>query len=506
MAIEFKLAPLFGNGAVLCRRKEVRVWGTAADGQTITGRVTTADGLILSEEGICTARDGRFLLHLPPMEQATSCTLTVTCGAETCTSTDISIGEVYLASGQSNMELELQNADEGQDLIAAHDDPLVHYFNVPKKSVWDDDAIAAEAASHWERVRPGYARDISAVAYFFARKLARTIDCPIGIIDCYWGGTSVTCWMDKETLEATAEGQRYITRYREQGGDKPFDQWRQEEDAFWVEMNAWNAHVAQLKKDNPGISWPEINETVGACPWHPPVGPGSPYRPGGLIETMTKRVVPATLTGILYYQGEDDTARTEHYDVLLTAMVMRLRQLFRDDSLPFLNVQLPMWIAAGDEDKHDWARLRLAQARAASALQPGGLAILLDCGEFDNIHPTDKRTPGERLCDVALRVVYGMDAPESPRALGKYTQGDTLVVTLSAPVLRRETGELLLEIAGEDGAYHPVQSVTLDGTEMRLRSVAVLHPAKVRYAYVNWGKVSLFGQNGLPLAPFAFEG
>ena len=402
MAIEFKLAPLFGNGAVLCRRKEVRVWGTAADGQTVTGRVTTADGLILSE-GICTARDGRFLLHLPPMEQATSCTLTVHCGAETCTSTDISVGEVYLASGQSNMELELQNADEGQDLIAAHDDPLVHYFNVPKKSVWDDDAIAAEAASRWERVRPGYARDMSAVAYFFARKLARTIDCPIGIIDCYWGGTSVTCWMDKEALEATAEGQRYITRYREQGGDKPFDQWRQEEDAFWVEMNAWNAHVAQLKKDNPGISWPEINETVGPCPWHPPVGPGSPYRPGGLIETMTKRVVPATLTGILYYQGEDDTAKTEHYDVLLTAMVMRLRQLFRDDSLPFLNVQLPMWIAAGDEDKHDWARLRLAQARAASALQHGGLAILLDCGEFDNIHPTDKRTPGARLCDVALR-------------------------------------------------------------------------------------------------------
>lgn len=505
MAIEFKLAPLFGSGAVLCRRKEVRVWGTAADGQTVTGRVMTADGLILSE-GVCTARDGRFLLHLPPMEQATGCTLTVTCGAETCTSTDISVGEVYLASGQSNMELELQNADEGQDLIAAHDDPLVHYFNVPKKSVWDDDAIAAEAASHWERVRPGYARDMSAVAYFFARKLARTIDCPIGIIDCYWGGTSVTCWMDKEALEATAEGQRYITRYREQGGDKPFDQWRQEEDAFWVEMNAWNAHVAQLKKDNPGISWPEINETVGPCPWHPPVGPGSPYRPGGLIETMTKRVVPATLTGILYYQGEDDTAKTEHYDVLLTAMVMRLRQLFRDDSLPFLNVQLPMWIAAGDEDKHDWARLRLAQARAASALQPGGLAILLDCGEFDNIHPTDKRTPGERLCDVALRVVYGMDAPESPRALGKYTQGDTLVVTLSAPVLRRETGELLLEIAGEDGAYHPVQSVTLDGAEMRLRSVAVLHPTKVRYAYVNWGKVSLFGRNGLPLAPFALEG
>lgn len=144
MAIEFKLAPLFGNGAVLCRRKEVRVWGTAADGQTVTGRVMTADGLILSE-GICTARDGRFLLHLPPMEQATSCTLTVTCGAETCTSTDISIGEVYLASGQSNMELELQNADEGQDLIAAHDDPLVHYFNVPKKSVWDDDAIGSRS-------------------------------------------------------------------------------------------------------------------------------------------------------------------------------------------------------------------------------------------------------------------------------------------------------------------------------------------------------------------------
>lgn len=499
-----KLAPLFGHGSVLCRRKELRVFGQADPGAAVSGWIRDENGALLSQ-ATCTATADGFLLRFPPMEQNIRCTLTVSDGTNTVTSTDISIGEVFLASGQSNMELELQNADEGQTLIPDHDDPWVHYFNVPKKSVWDAEAIQAEAWSHWERVRPGLAKDMSAVAYFFARKLGGILRCPIGIIDCYWGGTSVTCWMDEEALRRTAEGQRYLDRYREQGGDKPFEQWRQEEDAFQQEMADWNGKVDALKKEKPGVTWPEINETVGLCPWHPPVGPGSPYRPGGLVETMTKRVVPATLTAILYYQGEDDTCKTDHYDVLLSSMVLRLRELFRDDALPFLNVQLPMWIAAGDEDKRDWARLRLAQARVADQLQPGGMAVLIDCGEWDNIHPTDKRTPGERLCDVALRVLYHLDAPQSPRALCKSTNGAVLTVTLSQPVLRRPEGDLLLEIAGEDGVFHPAEA-TLDGVLLHLTSAEVPHPVGVRYAHVNWGKVCLFGVNGLPLAPFEMVG
>lgn len=499
-----KLMPLFGNGAVLCRRKELRVFGQADKGVRVSGCIKAADGTVLSSAE-CITQEASFLLRFPPLEQQVNCTLTVTDGVDTIVSTDISIGEVFLASGQSNMELELQNANEGQTLIPVHDDLLVHYFNVPKKSVWNDDAIQAEGWSHWERVRPDFAKDMSAVAYFFARKLAKTIDCPVGIIDCYWGGTSVTCWIDREGLERTAEGQRYIANFIAQGGDKPFDQWQQEEDAFQKEMADWNGKVDAIKKERPDITWPEINETVGLCPWHPPVGPGSPYRPGGLVETMTKRVVPATLTGILFYQGEDDTCKTDCYDVLLSSMVLRLRELFRDDTLPFLNVQLPMWIAANDVDKHDWARLRHAQAKVADQLQPGGMAVLLDCGEWDNIHPTDKRTPGERLCDVALRVIYGMDAPESPRALSKHTSGSNLVITLSQPVVRRPEGELLLEIAGEDGVYAPVNDLRLEGNTMILHSAAVLRPVMARYAHVNWGKVCLFGENGLPLAPFILE-
>ncbi len=501
MAVLLTLAPLFGDGAVLCRRKEVRLFGCAESGRTITARVLSAASEVLSE-GACTAADNRFLLLLPPMEKAVDCTLTVSDGMTTLQAANISIGDVYFASGQSNMELELQNADEGKALIPVHDEPLVHYFNVPKRGVWNDEAIAAEKASHWERVRPGMARDMSAVAYFFACKLAHEIDCPVGIIDCYCGATSVTCWIDREALEQTAEGQKYIARYREQGGDKPLAQWQREENAFQQEMAEWNGRVARIKEENPDISWDDLTARVGDCPWHPPVGPGSMYRPCGLVETMTKRISPAALTGILYYQGEDDAPKTTQYDLLLMTMVKRLRELFRDDALPFLNVQLPMWHASEDPDNRDWPRIRLQQQKVADTLRAAGLAVLIDCGERNNIHPTDKRTPGERLCDVALRVVYGLTAPEYPRALRKFTKENVLTVQLSQPVVCHAEESSLLEIAGEDGVYVPAERIEINGCELKLSSPKVAHPMCVRYAYVNWGKVMLFGQNSLPLAPF----
>ncbi len=498
-----QLSSLFGPGAVLARGKELRVFGEA-QGEQVIATLTAADGSVLGE-GSAAVREGRFLLRLPPQQAQTGCTLTVRCGEETCVSADVAIGEVYLAAGQSNMELELQNADEGPELIQAHEDPLLRYFNVPKRSVRDEEAVQAERQAHWEAIRPGMGRDMSAVAYFFARKLREHLNVPVGVIDCYWGGTSITCWMDEEALRRTAEGQRYLADYARQCGDKTLATWQAEEAAFQAELAAWNEQVATLKRENPDIQWPDINAQAGPCPWHPPVGPGSPYRPAGLVETMTKRVVPAALTGVLYYQGEEDTWRTTHYDVLLKGLIDRLRELFMDAQLPFLNVQLPMWLAAGATDQLDWPALRHAQELVWRQVRRTGLAVLIDCGEWDNIHPTDKRTPGERLYAQALRVVYGEAGEESPRAVRKYACGHQLCVELNAPVtLRPGEGPLLLEVAGEDGEYHEAE-LTLDGTRLLLSSTAVERPVFARYAYVGWGRVRLFGENGLPLAPFVME-
>lgn len=495
-----KLAPLFSSGAVLCRGKEIRVFGQAAPGAQVHVQLLDSAGCLLAETTVC-AEEGHFLAYLAPQQAQTGCTLHVSDGQATCTACDVAIGEVYLAGGQSNMELELQNADEGPGLIPLHNDPDLRYFNVPKRSYRDDEAIRAEEASHWEKVVPGNARDMSAVAYFFARRLREQLQVPVGIIDCYWGGTSVTAWMDEAALRQTAEGQRYLQEYAQRVGDKTLAQWQQEEADFQAYVNGWNAQADVLKKEVPGITFEEINRRIGAMVWNPPVGPGAPNRPGGLAETMLKRVAPVTLTGCLFYQGEDDAPRTTCYDILLESMIRFWRGMFRDEELPFLFVQLPMWGDSGAPENGQWAAIRHAQDLVFRRVKNTGMAVTIDCGEFDNIHPTDKRTVGERLYEQAKTVVYHAEGEHSPHAAAKHTCGKVLTVRLSAPVKEVGGAANLLEIAGADGVFHPAETVVA-GDCLHLTSSAVACPVSARYAHVAWGKVHLFGENGLPLAPF----
>ncbi|MBQ9262997.1 MAG: hypothetical protein IJ189_02160 [Clostridia bacterium] len=496
----FQVSSLFSDGAVLCREKEIRVFGTAQPKVEVSASLYGADGQLLGSDTAQEA-EGRFLCVLPPQRAQVGCVLTVKSGDAQAMFCDLAIGDVYLANGQSNMELELQNADEGLNCIEHHENPLVRYYNVPKRARNGEDTDQANQEARWVKIAPGTARDMSAVAYFFAMQLQPQLGVPVGIIDCYWGGTSITCWMAEETMEGLAEGQRYLREYADQSRGKTMAEYLREEAAFNQEMDAWNGAVAALKAEKPGITWPEINEQAGPCPWHPPVGPGSPYRPGGLHDTMLRRLIPCALSGVLYYQGEEDTARTAHYDQLLMAYILWLRQAFRDDTLPFLNVQLPMWIADGAQDSFTWPRLRLAQQRVADAIQHTGLVMLLDQGEYDNIHPTNKRVVGERLAAEALRVVYGRGIANAPFAIGKYRENQALHVALSSSVIDRGEGRFLLEMAGQDGAFYPAQ-VEVNGCELILTHPLVPRPTSARYAWTDYAKVRLFSENGLPLAPF----
>ena len=493
-----KVSSLFGSGAVLCRRKEIRVFGEADEGVPVRCVLTDADGRTMAI-GETECVNGRFTVRLPAQEAAEGCTLTVTAGPDIFIAPDVAVGDVYLAGGQSNMELELQNADGGQELIRTHVNPRVRYFNVPKRAYACAEEQRAFENTRWKDIRPGEARDMSAAAYFFATALQPQTGVTVGIIDCYWGGTSITAWMDREWLERTAEGKRYLDAYAEKAGDKTLEQYLTEEKAFQDAMDRWNRAVSEFRASHPGATGQEVNEAAGPCPWFPPAGPGSPYRPGALYPLMIAKAAPAALTGILFYQGEEDADKTEHYDILLTQMADRWRTAFEDDTIPFLNVQLPMWIAAGAPDSFQWPRIRLAQAKVRDTLRNSGLICLLDQGEYDNIHPTNKRVVGERLCELAKAMVYGMKGEVSPRALSCAVSGDTMTVRLSAPVRSRDGEEpRLLELAGPDGVFHPARAEA-NGTDLRLRSEGVPHPARARYAWTDYGIVNLFGENGLPL-------
>lgn len=273
-------SPLFGSGAVLCRDKEIRVFGRAESDARVRVTLTDASGRTLASAS-APALDGRFLVTLPRQRAQTGCTLRFDCGGEQATFEDVAIGDVYLAGGQSNMELELQNADEGAECIASHQDAQLRYFNVPKRAMFTEEAERANAEARWVAIAPGTGRDMSAVAYFFARRLREKLGVPVGVIDCYWGGTSVTAWTDEKALRATAEGARYLDEYAKQVGDKTEATYLAEEEAFQREMQVWNDRVAALKAERPDITWPEINREAGECHGIRRWGAGRPTAPAG---------------------------------------------------------------------------------------------------------------------------------------------------------------------------------------------------------------------------------
>ena len=188
-------------------------------------------------------------------------------------------------------------SEGGPELIQTLDEPLIRYVNFPHNAWLDEHALKEERTMRWKPLAPGECGDVSAVACHFALNLRPELGVPIGIIGCNWGGTSVVCWMDEEALRQTTAGARLMDEFTQRVKDKSDAQYDAEMKAYDDTFQAWWKRVLRAQKENPGISWPEINETVGPGPWPQPEGRKSGFRPAGLAETMLKRIAPYTLTG-----------------------------------------------------------------------------------------------------------------------------------------------------------------------------------------------------------------
>ncbi|HPF86419.1 MAG TPA: sialate O-acetylesterase [Candidatus Limiplasma sp.] len=487
-------AAVFTDHMVLSRGKNIRIFGEAADGARI---VLTLGGRQAETE----AKGGTFEAAFAPMDAGGPYTLTVTDGETTLTFADVMIGDVYFAGGQSNMEWPLEQAEGGPELIKTLDNPMIRYINFPHNAWLDDAALTQERQMRWKPLVPDACADISAIACHFALDLQPELGVAIGIIDCYWGGTSVTCWLDEAALGQTTAGAKLLKEYQQRNADKSDAQYDAEMKEYDDAYQAWWKRVRALQQADPDIPWEEINVKAGQCPWPQPEGRKSAFRPAGLIETMVKRVAPYTITGILYYQGEEDTKHPPYYRSLMMSLISFWRDLFRDPLLPFLFVQLPMYIGKGEEDNKSWPPVRQAQAQVYRDMRGTGLAVLIDGGEFDNVHPKDKKTVGDRLYLQALRVVYGREVQaDGPYALAARRDGSRMIVTLTQPVTC--DGEApLFELAGADGSFMPARA-QIDGAALILTADGIDRPAAARYAWVNYGIVKVFGSGGLPLAPF----
>ncbi len=498
------LAAIFSDDMVLQRDKPIPVWGKGEAGRRVT--VTLGGEMASAAAG----RDGQWRVTLGPLSAGAPLTMTVSDGAETLERRNARLGEVWLAGGQSNMEMALRDCKGGKKEMAASAGKNVFFYNVPRCAVTGEALEQMEAESRWLPCTPETAGDMSAVAWFFACQIAETQNVPVGIIDCYWGGTSVSCWMSRKQLERTAAGERYLTDYAALVGGKTDEQYEAEMVEYDRQWQAWNDRVEARRAADPKVTWETLNRECGICPWPQPAGNASPFRPAGLYYTMLQPVCPYALRGFLYYQGEEDsTLHFRTYSEMMTLLIDQWRTDWEDDLLPFLFVQLPMYISREEYEAHQddghWSYLREEQRKVSRTVANTALAVLTDCGEFDNIHPLDKKTVGDRLALQARRKVYGepvaADGP-SPQSVRRLDSGLEIRFRDTEGSLQIK-GDTLegFELAGEDGIYYPARG-TVGLNRVKVRSEQVPEPKTVRYAWFRFGPANLYNAAGLPAAPF----
>lgn len=493
-----KVANIFSNDMVLQRDKNIAVWGLGNNGATV---VVTLNG----KTAYAKVKDGKWKAVLPPMPAGGEYEMTVTDGVTEKKFCRVMIGEVWLCGGQSNMELEIHTSKNGEEVLKnLTPDCNVRFYYTQKKGYMDEMFYEDENNTAWAQASPENSRAWSAVGFYFARKLAKDLGVTVGLIGCNWGGTSASAWVDRKTLENDAEIKSYIDEYDEKIKGKDFNEQLAEYREYEKYNDEWYNKSLEVYKEDPKASWDKVCEICGENKWPGPMCAVNPYRPTGLYETMLMRVCPYTLKGFLYYQGESDDHKPDSYYKLFTSLIRLWREKWGDDELPFIMVQLPMFKYANDPDYKHWCKIRDAQMRAFRTVKNTGIAVISDCGELDNIHPTDKEPVGERLCLQAEKLFYGMDV----KAFGPlyrshvYKDGGIEISFDHAENGFVVKGEAQgFELAGDDGEFFEAKP-EIRGGRIFVKSDKVEEPVYVRYNWFNYCDVTLFNETGIPLAPF----
>lgn len=504
---EFQVASVFSSNMVLQRDKNIRIFGWAPEGETVTAELFCGEKLISKNEAA--AKNDRFTVVLPKLPGSReSYTLRVAAGSEEKVMTNIAIGEVWLCGGQSNMEMELQNIAGGREMLANDTNPDVRFYYTQKRPVIDEEFLRFEKMMVWKEFDAESAACWSGVGYLFGKELAKKLDCTVGLIGCNWGGTSASAWMNKEMLTEDKDVSLYLTEYEEKIAGKSLAEQKEAYDSYVLRNDEWQAKCAEMYNKDPNTEWGYVQEVLGPCEWPGPINEFNPFRPCGLYETMLERVAPYTMRGAIFYQGESDDHHPDLYFKLFGHMIENWRRLWDDPDLPMLFVQLPMHRYSADPDYKHWPKIREAQFHIYRTVRNTGMAVIIDSGEFNEIHPKDKRPVGHRLVNQALAEVYGMLSREEangPLYRDTLFCGEKAVVSFDYAddgfTLSEGDSAAGFELAGEDKVFYPANAVLGKGS-ITLTSAEVNKPQYVRYLWTNYGPVNLYGTNGIPVAPF----
>lgn len=475
------LAPLFCDGAVLQRDKPLPVWGRAAPGETVRVR--------FHAQSVATtaAPDGRWAVTLAAEKTSARPSELVVTGENTVRVRDVLVGDVWLCSGQSNMEFTVSRAQNAAAEIAAARYPFIRQFKVAHAS---DDAPAATAAGRWVACGPETAGDFSAVAYFFARDLYAQSRVPVGLINSSWGGTYIEAWMSRAALGSNPAFAVAFTRWQEWLAAYP-----ERVAAHAAAVKRWEQAAARAKAD--GRVFKRRQPLA-------PEGPGGRNMPAGLFNGMIHPLIPYALRGVVWYQGEQNgDGHPLEYRALFPAMIRQWRADFGQGDLPFYFVQLPNCLRPRDPTGAAWAWLREAQSEVLT-LPNTAMAVTIDVGDPHNIHPKNKQEVGRRLALLVRAHLWGEAVASSgPVFQGVKREGGALRIEFAHAAGLTSRGAPLIgfEIAGADRRFVPALA-RIDGETVVVQANAVSAPVAVRYAWSNSPTACLFNSAGLPAAPF----
>ena len=475
------LASPFTDHAVLQRGQPIPVWGTADAGEKVT---VTFDG---QTKMIAADADGKWLIKLDTHTAGGPYDLTVA-STNTIKLTDILVGEVWVCSGQSNMEWVVKNSNNAEQEIAAANYPKLRHFRVDKKT---SDTPMTTCTGSWTVCKPENVGGYTAVGYFFGRKLVQELDVPIGLLHTSWGGTPAEAWTGKPALTSAATFSGVFAAW-----DKRMEGLPAEMEKFKAALAKWETESAAAK----AAGKPEPKKPRA------PDGQSSPNKPAALYNGMLNPLVPYGIKGAIWYQGESNAGRAKDYRELMALMIGDWRERFGQGDFPFYVVQLANYMKRSDQPTDTaWAALRESQYLITKTVKNTGMSVTIDIGVGEDIHPKNKQDVGLRLALVALAKDYGKPI-ECSGPVYKELKVDGANAVLSFDHLGgglTVTGDKLtgFAIAGDDKKFVWADAKIVGDTVV-LSAAGVAKPVAVRYAWADNPECSLSNKAGLPAVPF----
>ncbi len=485
---EIKLPAIIGDNMVLQQKQTNPIWGWDTPGTKVT--VTFGGQTKTGEAGA----DGKWTVKLDPVPaSAKPATMNIK-GTTSKSLKNILVGEVWICSGQSNMQWSV-NASYDADLeIATAKFPNIRLISVPQVGTQEpqDDFKGA-----WAECSPANVGSFSAVGFFFGRTLHQVLDVPVGLINNAWGGSAAEAWVRRDVLAKDARFKTLMESWAAREKVLSSEKAKQDHEKA---LAAWKKRAEDAK-----AAKREFRERAPQSPQQQLTGNS---RPGNIYNGVLRPTIGYGIKGAIWYQGESNASRAYEYGYLFPLMITHWRDEWKQGDFPFYWVQLADFKAEqplpGDSD---WAELRESQTKTQNAIKNGGQAVIIDIGEGRDIHPRNKRDVADRLVRLALAKDYGMKIPyRSPEYKNVEIQGNKAIVTLDtfgSSLYTFDVQEVKgLAVCGEDKKWVWATGKLVGADKIEVSAPGVAKPVAVRYAWSDNPVCNLFSKEGLPVTPF----